>query len=176
MAGYEKKVLAAGCSAYVTKPVDIDALLAAVAGFLGGEKLAGGAHEAARDAGASARQAGAAAADAPAPPGEPIVSRLAHKPRFIPVIHRFVEHLQRQLDTVEAARLGRDHEAIARFGHWLAGAAGTVGYDAFTDAARQIEQQARQGDIAAVELALANVRAMAARVALPVPHDLAVPA
>ena len=87
MAGYEKKVLAAGCSAYITKPVDIDALLAAVAGFLGGEKLAGGAHEAAReaarDAGASARQAGAAAADAPAPPGEPIVSRLAHKPRFI---------------------------------------------------------------------------------------------
>ncbi len=176
MAGYEKKVLAAGCSAYITKPVDIDALLAAVAGFLGGEKLAGGEHEAARDAGASARQAGAAGAAAPAPPGEPIVSRLAHKPRFIPVIHRFVEHLQRQLNTVEAARLGRDHEAIARFGHWLAGSAGTVGYDAFTDAARQIEQQARLGDIAAVELALADVRAMAARVALPVAHDLAVPA
>ena len=176
MAGYEKKVLAAGCSAYITKPVDIDALLAAVAGFLGGEKLAGGEYAAMQDAGAHARQADAAAVDAPAPRGEPIMSRLANKPRFIPVIHRFVEHLQKQLDATAVARDERDCAAIARFGHWLAGAAGTVGYDAFTDAARQIEQQARQGDIAAVDLALANVRAMAARVALPALPELAVPA
>ena len=176
MAGYEKKVLAAGCSAYITKPVDIDALLAAVAGFLGGEKIAGGESGAMQDAGAHARHAHAAAVDVPAPRGEPIKSRLANKPRFIPVIHRFVEHLQKQLDAAAVARQERDCAAIARFGHWLAGAAGTVGYDAFTDAARQIEQQARQGNIAAVDLALADVRAMAARVALPALPELAVPA
>ena len=36
MKGFEQEVTEAGCSGYLTKPVDIDRLLAAIAGVLGG--------------------------------------------------------------------------------------------------------------------------------------------
>ncbi|MFN0160153.1 MAG: ATP-binding protein [Burkholderiales bacterium] len=174
MAGYEKEMQAAGCSAYITKPVDIDRLLTVVAEFLGGQKI-----DLAADA--AITQTGTTAPipdpeDAEETASEPMVSRLANKPRFVPIIHRFVEQLHLKLDAVEKAGQDGDCAAIAQFGHWLAGSAGSVGYDEFTESARAVEQHARQGNLAATQPELARVRALAARVVLPNLEELALPA
>ena len=183
MAGYEKEVLAAGCSAYITKPVDIDVLLETVAGFLGGERIAAtDAHAAAPGAGV-AREAPAvphlAAAPLPASVAEnaePLVSRLAAKPRLIPVIRSFVNRLQEQIGSAENACRNRDGDAVASFAHWLAGSAGTVGYDAFTESARRLERCAKEGDLAGMDAAMSDVRVMTVRVVSPQLPEAAVPA
>ncbi len=197
MAGYEKEVLAAGCSAYITKPVDIDLLLATIAGYLGGEQIAeaGAAGAGALPDAPLALQADAtvptvSAAAAPAalanpaapaadaaPPLKPIASRLAAKPRLVPVIQRFALRLQEQSSAALKAQQCGDYAALARFAHWLAGSAGTVGYDAFTEPARRLEHCALRSDAAGSAAACAEVLAMAARVVAPqAQHEDAVPA
>ena len=201
MAGYEKEVLAAGCSAYITKPVDIDTLLASVAGFLGGEQIgdadaqatqrthpgasdpaAAASHATASHASAShatashATASHASASHATDERAAPILSRLAGKPRLGPVMRSFVERLTLQLATAETARQAGDSETLARFAHWLAGSAGTVGYDAFTEPARRLERCVGEGDIAGIAATLAQLHAMTGRVVVPEPQDVAVPA
>ena len=196
MAGYEKEVLAAGCSAYITKPVDIDLLLATIAGYLGGEQIAeasaGAAgvlpdapaalHASAAVPATTAAAAPAAVAD-PAPPAagalphpKPIASRLAAKPRLVPVIQRFALRLQQQAGVAREAQQCGDYATLARFAHWLAGSAGTVGYDAFTEPARRLEHCALQSDAAGSAAACAEVLAMAARVVAPQAQEDAVAA
>ena len=180
MAGYEKEVLAAGCSAYVTKPVDIDALLAVVAGFLGGERIAVADNAAALAAALAATTMVALPETAPAFAArmdtQPVVSRLAAKPRLVPVIRSFALRLQQQLDDVAAAQQRNDSEEVARFAHWLAGSAGTVGYDAFTETARRLERCARQDDASGMAGAIDQIHAMARRMVLPETAELAIPA
>jgi len=159
MTGFEQEVLQAGCTAYVTKPVDIDVLLAKLAELLGGRR----------------REAATPQAAIPEPladasmqvPGEPIVSRFANNKRLAPIVRKFAARLDEQLTLAEQAWAGNDSAEIARFAHWLAGAAGTVGYDDFTDPARELEQWAKDGDGPAVTNAMAGLRAMAARVESP---------
>ena len=88
----------------------------------------------------------------------------------------FVERLTLQLATAETARQAGDSETLARFAHWLAGSAGTVGYDAFTEPARRLERCVGEGDIAGIAATLAQLHAMTGRVVVPEPQDVAVPA
>ena len=183
MAGYEKEVLAAGCSAYVTKPVDIDALLAVVAGYLGGERVTTDS-EPTLDAlppppplaVAAAAQPASAAASAASLDGLPIISRLAAKPRLVPVIRSFALRLRQQINDTAAALKRGDRAEVARFAHWLAGSAGTVGYDAYTETARRLERCANQDDHAGMTAAFEQVRAMTGRMVLPDAQEIAVPA
>ena len=196
MAGYEKEVLAAGCSAYITKPVDIDLLLSTIAGFLGGEQLAEAAtgtatalpdtpvaHEASAPKPADTAPTTPAPIAQPAPPPagtaaqvKPVVSRLAAKPRLVPVIRSFAQRLQERTNAALDAQHRGDYAALAGFAHWLAGSAGTVGYDAFTEPARRLEHCALQSDAAGSAAACAEVLAMAARVVVPEPLEAAVAA
>ena len=102
------------------------------------------------------------------PESQPIVSRLADKPRFVPIIHKFVARLSDQIGTAEKAWARRDSTAVAEFAHWLAGAAGTVGYDAFTEPARDLERHVRSGDAISLGDVLTAIRHMAGRVVAPV--------
>ena len=176
MAGYEKEVLAAGCSAYITKPVDIDTLLASVAGFLGGEQIGDADPQATPQRHPGASEPAAVAPHATEARAAPILSRLAGKPRLAPVMRGFVERLTLQLAVAETAHQAGDSETLARFAHWLAGSAGTVGYDAFTEPARRLERCVSDGDVAGIAATLAQLQAMAGRVVVPEPQDLAVPA
>ncbi len=171
MKGFEQEVLAAGCTAYVTKPVDIDVLLAELARLLGGQQVQAPVADAPAAevpaAEAPAVEPAAVVPEAVQAPAEPIVSRFATSPRFAPIVRKFAARLQEQLGAAEQAWAGGDAAEVARFGHWLAGAAGTVGYDAFTEPARELEQRALQGDTAGVNESMAGLRNMAKRVELP---------
>lgn len=156
MKGFEEKCLAAGCSHFMTKPVDIDALL----GLLG-ELLAGERTEAAR---ATAPQAGTVA------PGLAplIVSTLADAgPEIRATIAKFVDGLPARLAEAREALGNGDAEALARFAHWLKGAGGTVGFGAFTEPAGALETQAKAGVLEGVSVALDEIEGIAARLERP---------
>ena len=161
MKGYEAQVLEAGCTAYLTKPIDIDVLLAQVAALLGGTRAKAGAAAGAvtipalDTAGTHASQ-------------EPILSKLADKPRLVPIILKFVQRLTEMVQDGRRASETGDLEEVARIAHWLAGSAGTVGYGAFTAPARNLERLAKAGDRAGVVESMALIEDMATRVVAPV--------
>jgi CheY-like chemotaxis protein len=153
MKGFEQEIEAAGFSGYLTKPIDIDAMLADLAQRLGGERCA--------------PEPLAVPPQEAAPAGEPIVSRLVDHPRLRRVVIRFGEQLAEKLEAMEAAWSQRDMPALADLAHWLKGSGGTVGYDAFYAPARALEEHARSGAEPVIGELLAEIRAMAARLHVP---------
>jgi CheY-like chemotaxis protein/HPt (histidine-containing phosphotransfer) domain-containing protein len=159
MKGYEEEVLRAGCTAYLTKPVDIDALLQQVAQLLGGSS---------EDAPATRPASiwGELPVSAAAPEG-PIRSRFAGQAKLVPIVRKFAARLHEQLEHTREAVQAGDLAEVERLAHWLAGAAGTVGYDAFTAPAREMEAAAKAADAAGVEGLLQRLERMAGQVEVP---------
>jgi PAS domain S-box-containing protein len=161
MKGYDEEVLAAGCTAYLTKPVDIDRLVAAVAGLLGGMPA---------DAAAPAAPAQTVAAAPAIPSAEaaaPIRSRHAGNARLVPIVRKFAARLAEQLQAARQAMAAGDFDALAKVAHALAGSAGTVGYDDFTEPARELESEAHAGNAGRAAELLARIEQMAGRVQVP---------
>jgi signal transduction histidine kinase/CheY-like chemotaxis protein/HPt (histidine-containing phosphotransfer) domain-containing protein len=171
MKGFEQEVLEAGCTAYLTKPVDIDLLLRQVAQLLGGEQVE------VQELEPVALSMPAALGTSPAPLqpqmvvdisfDEPIRSRFASNKKLAPIVRKFAARLKEQLELAGTAGAGGDLPEVARLAHWLAGAAGTVGYDAFTEPARELEAHAIGGDQAAAEAMLQRIGRMANLLEVP---------
>ena len=170
--GFEKKMLDAGCNGYLTKPIDIDALLGTLAKLLGGERI---------DAEVQAADPPVAAERAPEPEpeaaalaqGAPITSRLAAQPRMQPIVRKFVGRLRERLDEAATAQAGGDLVALADFAHWLKGSAGSMGYDYFTEPAAELEKAAKAGERERSGQLLGELRLASARVVPPGEETLA---
>jgi CheY-like chemotaxis protein len=160
MKGFETKILEAGFSGSVTKPIDIDLLLEHLAELLGGKR------QAAAAAGPAVAQT-AEAVQSPLQTAPPLVSRLADKPRLHPAIRTFAERLDGQLAAMQQAAEKADFEALADLAHWLKGAGGTVGYDAFTKPAAQLEQHAKAHDQGASGETIELLQQLAGRLVIP---------
>jgi signal transduction histidine kinase/CheY-like chemotaxis protein/HPt (histidine-containing phosphotransfer) domain-containing protein len=179
--GFEAEILAAGCDGYLTKPIDIDAMLETLGTRLGGTRVATAAAHADRDdvgalltvvggeRGSAPTSAGAGTAPARSPVGTAgapaIVSRLAGNPRLAGVVNGFVRRLPGRVREIRSAFDARNGDAVAELAHWLKGSAGSVGFDAFTGPARRLETAARRVEIAEAAAAIAEIEALAARIA-----------
>ncbi len=154
MKGFERECLEAGCTGYLTKPIDIAALLQSLSELLSARKVP--------------RREQPAPAPAPPPAAEAgrIASRLADDPRYRPTIEKFVGRLPDQMRALGAARDAGDLAEVARLAHWLKGAAGTVGFDAFTEPAARLESFAKQGRSDAADAAVDEVRSLVSRISL----------
>ena len=97
----------------------------------------------------------------------PLVSRLANRPRLHSSIRKFTSRLASQLDAMDAAWQSGDLVELAALAHWLKGAAGTVGYDAFTEPAAELEDRIAQADGAAISASLQELRGLQARIVEP---------
>ena len=103
MKGFEREVMDAGCTGYLTKPVDIDLLLQTLGELLGGRKVEGTVER---------RQAAAAPLESEprpvpsSPAGPPVVSRLANHPRLRPVVRKFAEQMPDKMQAIEQAWAG----------------------------------------------------------------------
>ena len=173
MKGFEEEILAAGCTGYVTKPIDIDVLLGALAERLAGRRVAASAAPAA----ATPAEPSTAPAPGAAPasdPEAPVVSSYASQPRMVPIIRKFGARLDAQLAAMDAALAGGDLTELAALAHWLKGAGGTVGYHAFTEPARTLETSAKAGDGEAAAAALRELRHLARRLEVPAAPPTAV--
>jgi len=162
MKGFEEEIMAVGFSGYLTKPIDIDEMIQKLADLLRARSV---------DADDSETQVERAVTDvepSAAPAAEtPLVSRLvASNPRFRPIVEKFVRRLMDQLDAMSKAWEERNFEELANLGHWLKGAGGTVGFDAFTEPAYALEQLAKAREEEGMEAAIATLRRLAGRIAM----------
>ena len=162
MKGFERECLEVGCTGYLTKPVDLDALLELLAKHLGGERRT------AAEERAVALGGSAAAAEEPEAAGPwPLVSRLAANPRFHGAIRKFMARLPERVAGMEAALDAGDLDGLASLAHWLKGSGPTVGFDALRDPAAALEMAARGDDAVAAEHSMVAVRGLVARLADP---------
>jgi CheY-like chemotaxis protein/anti-sigma regulatory factor (Ser/Thr protein kinase) len=178
MKGFESQIEAAGFSGYLTKPVDIDGLLAELGQRLGGRQVL-----AMPDmAGARATSPARAATHLPTladalPPASaaapPIVSRLAHHPRLARVARTFCQTLPVKLEAMRRALDAQRMDELAELAHWLKGAGGTVGYDEFFEPARRFEADARAARLDDLERELSHLQSLAARLVAPPETEVA---
>jgi PAS domain S-box-containing protein len=172
MKGEEEKCRAAGCSGYLSKPIDVDLLLRTLAELVG--ELPADAprreprskrQEAAVERSASSR----IPADVP-----PLQSSLPiEDPDFLEIVQEFADRLHDQIGEMQKAWANQELAQLASLAHWLKGSGGTAGFAAFTNPAAKLEKLAKEKRLEEIAAALADVQDLGRRVVRPEPKSVA---
>jgi len=166
MKGYEERILQAGFSHYMTKPIDIDALSKLLAELIGGKKVDKPKAAAAPAAVVPTTAAPAAAAESANDQGENeelYYSRLAGSEKLAPVVEKFITRVREQYTKMEIASNDKDFTELAGLAHWLKGSGGTVGFDQLSQPAKQLEDNAKAGNQAGCESDLVRIKSIIGR-------------
>jgi signal transduction histidine kinase/DNA-binding NarL/FixJ family response regulator len=165
MEGFEEECLAAGCTGYLTKPVDIDLLLDTLSKLVGGKRKTVEEAPMAVDINTVRDSVIDICADASGPP---VISRLAgDRSRVQAIISMFVEHLGDKLERMDVAWEQRDFTELAALAHWLKGSGGTVGFTEFTKPAANLEVLAKAQSEDDIEMILLQLHELADRLVVP---------
>jgi CheY-like chemotaxis protein len=169
MSGFETKVLAVGCTGYLTKPIDIDKLLAYLAETFKAKQVL--IEQSAAPVSAIAVTPPVASNNVQTlstPENTPVTSRLAGHPKLGAVARTFGLKLPGEVIKMEAALKSEAFHELSELAHWLKGAAGSVGYDLFTEPAQRLERAAKANDGALAAEMFTVVACLASRVELPI--------
>jgi PAS domain S-box-containing protein len=158
MRGAEMKCLDAGFSHYMTKPVDIDALIERLAELLGGELLTDDQAIASPQVEISDMPTAEGAA------GKIYSSLPTSNEKYRNIVQKFVIRLEEQLGNIDAAWSDRNYDELKRLGHWLKGSAGSVGFTPFVDPAAEFEQLVINKDDAKLENAIKLLHSLYRRI------------
>ena len=93
----------------------------------------------------------------------PIVSRLAGNPRMQRLVDQFLARLADEQAAMQAAWEGGDLDKLALSARWLKGSGGTVGFDVFTEPARELEACANAAERNAIPGLLETLAGLTAR-------------
>ncbi len=156
MKGYEKKVLAAGFSHYMTKPIDLDRLTALLADLLGGTYTEVDAVQESDEVRPVADNGSNNA---------PIYSTMAQQnPKFETIAKQFVVRLNEQIDEMQQCLDNGEFSALAKLAHWLKGSGGTVGFTDFAVPAKELEVAAKLENTEGSQIKLDLIRQMHGRI------------
>jgi len=159
MKGVEKECLVAGYSGYQSKPLNLELLIRTLAELLDAESVE-------CDNNIDATNLVQASGE---PLGEdwPLVSRLADNPRFHPIIRIFAERLEVKLAEMDTAYVEKNYNELGGLAHWLKGAGGTVGFDMFTEPAKELELFIKSEDDTQVAISLEKFHYMSDLIVVP---------
>ena len=159
MKGYEQRVIDAGFSHYMTKPIDIDGLTTLLAKLLNGTEQT--IEEVSHPPVSTDLPASASA-----PTSEdtsPIVSRLANSGKLAAVVDKFIIRINEQLPLMQKAIDDGDMTELAALAHWLKGSGGTVGFDTLSAPAKELEELAKNNQRDQLNGKLDIIRGLARR-------------
>jgi PAS domain S-box-containing protein len=190
MHGDEEKCRAAGCTGFLTKPIDMDLLVRTVAEAAGPAVGREGVEK-----GTDIIQAPVPTSTAPFPASGSGASALGYQeevvsgtdssangaseaphlvsslpqddPEFCQIIVEFVDRLHEQLGAMQQAWQKQDFSELATLAHWLKGSGGTAGFNALTDPARKLEQLARENKLEEIGSAIEDLQHLAERIEVP---------
>jgi len=180
MTGDEQKCREAGCTGYVTKPVNAALLVRTIANSLGiAPPPSAGGDGPAANGDAPPVSTGVEPEDwsrsAAGYSIKPLFSTLpTGNPSYRAIVEEFIPRLHEQLTAMQRAWERRDLPELGRLAHWLKGAAGTVGFPAFTRPAKQLGALVRDEKIDEIEVVVAELLELGHRAALR-PEPLAEP-
>ena len=158
MKGFEQEINHAGFSGFHTKPLNIGTLLTDLAQRLGGECLAP--EEVLKRQGATADNSDTS----------PLVSRLSQHPKLRKVVIRFMDEFPRRLALMKQSLAHNDLKDLALHAHWLKGAGGSVGFDAYFEPARHLESACQVDDSVQAGEWLRVIEELSLRMALDAPE------
>ncbi len=152
MKGDQKKCEEAGCSGYLTKPVDIDTLLETVA-------AAAGRSEPSESTETSTSAATHATAKSNLSERELIYSSLPTEDKdFREIVGEFLVKMQANVEKLRAAVQQSDWPQADELAHWLKGAGGTAGFSDFTEPTQQVCESIEREQYSALESLLAEIQ------------------
>jgi PAS domain S-box-containing protein len=151
--GDEERCREAGCSGYLTKPIEALKLLSVLSQHLGTRP-------------AAATEASFAEQREASEP--PLISSLLDDAEMEPVVLDFVDMLRRELPAFREAASQSRFDELARLAHWLKGTGGTMGYGELSEVAARLEQFAEAQNAPACDPELLSLERLVARIPLPV--------
>ena len=151
----EQECRDAGCSGFMTKPIDLDKLITTLA------EIAGIEVSIAENRTLASPAAGETNSDS-------IRSTLPmEKKRFREIVEQFLQSLDKRFHEMSQAHGNGDTKMVAELSHSLIGAAGNCGLAPLADAAAQLRTAATDEDLDAIPSLLKLLRSVQSRIELP---------
>lgn len=166
MKGDDRKCFDAGCSGFLTKPINIDSLIETLADTCDTAHDIAPSTETVSLENHNTEERISNMNDNQA--SQPLVSRLpVDKPQFRAIVERFIDRLDDQLSSMEDAWERRDFTQLAELAHWLKGTGGSVGFDEFGKPSAKLERLAKDEQCDEIEESIAALRQLSDRIQAP---------